>query len=265
MLLSEVIPFLDENKDNVKIHFAKGKEDADEALKVLLADKFKEWQEYQNNKNFERDYILSLVRLNNTEWLFAGIYRSFGCRSYKEGRKTYYKYRTKLQDDGSELIGKLIVRFDKPFRQSFCLLENYIAELDVLEIRRDFYKLPFPGYDKVCVTWEELYTVIETDDWKKPLQNRKGVYLITDRSNGKLYVGSATGNNKLWRRWKSYIRTGHGGNKAFLRLSKKHIRENFQYTILDTYTASTDDNEIRQREQWWKDVLKTKEFGYNMN
>lgn len=265
MLLEELIPFLKENGNKVKIHFAKGKPDADEALRELLLGGFKEWQEIQNNRNFEREYILSLIRLNSTEWLFAGIYRSYGCKSFKEGRRTFYKYKTKMLDEGSDLIGRVIIGYERLFRQSFCCLENHLDGMEVLEVRRDTYNLPFPGYDKVRVSWEELYIVIDTDEWKKPLLNRKGVYLITDTLTGKLYVGSATGRSKLWRRWKSYIDTGHGGNEALMKLSKKYIRENFQYSILDTFTASTDDKDILKREQWWKDVLKSKEFGYNKN
>ena len=265
MILSDLIPFLEENREVTKIHFAKGKPDPEEALRSFLLGDFKEWQETQKNRNFEKDYIVSLIRLGNFEWLFAGVYRSYDCKPVKIGKQTWYKYRTKLLDEGSELIGRVVIGFKRDFRQSYCLLDNYLEDLDVIEVRRNEYSIPFPGYDKVRISWEELYTVIDTDAWKKPLLNRKGVYLITDISNGKMYVGSATGNNKLWRRWKSYIRTGHGKNKALMKLSKKHIRENFQYTILDTYTASTDDAEIRQREQWWKEVLKTKEYGYNMN
>lgn len=38
------------------------------------------------------------------------------------------------------------------------------------------------------------------------------MYLITDSSNGKKYVGSATGENMIWGRWKDYIANGNGGN-----------------------------------------------------
>ena len=230
-----------------------------------MTGKFKAWQDRQGNKNFEKKYILSLIRLNNEEWLFAGIYRSYGCIPHKEGRRSWFQYKTKLLDEGSDLIGKVIVGFKRTFRQSYCCLQNYIEEFDVLEVRRTEYNIPFPGYDKVRVTWEQLNTIIDTEEWKKPLSNRKGVYLITDASNGKMYVGSATGKSKLWSRWRSYVITGHGGNEGLKKLRKKHIKENFQYSILETFTLSTDDTEIRKREQWWKEVLKSREFGYNEN
>ena len=59
------------------------------------------------------------------------------------------------------------------------------------------------------VTWEELSGLIDTDAWKTALANQKGVYLITDSSNGKKYVGSATGENMIWGRWKDYIANGN--------------------------------------------------------
>ena len=68
----------------------------------------------------------------------------------------------------------------------------------------------------------------------------------------------------IWGRWMNYIESGHGGNKDLKRLGKTYIQENFQYTILDVYKPGTDDKEIKDREEWWKGVLKSKEFGsYN--
>ena len=95
----------------------------------------------------------------------------------------------------------------------------------------------------------------------------KGVYLITDKSNGKLYVGSATGSEMIWGRWKDYLNTGHGGNEELKKLKFEHIQKYFQYTILDIYKPSTDDQDILDREDWWKDVLMSRDLrrGYNLN
>ena len=174
-------------------------------------------------------------------------------------------YDTELTDIGKDLIGKAIIHYRRQFRQSYCCLENYIDQLEVVEVRREMFTLPFPGYDKVSVSWKELYGIINTDSWKTVLQNQKGVYLITDTSNGKMYVGSAFGDEMIWGRWKAYIKTGHGGNKELKKLKFSHIQEHFSYTILDVYKSNTDDEIILDREKWWKDVLKTREFGYNGN
>ncbi len=263
MLLAGLIPFLKENSPFIKIHFAKGADDPEEAVKAFLLGNFKEWQEEQSGKNFECDYILSLIQLDKDEWLFAGLFECLGSRKLKDGN---YKYRTKQISEGSDLVGRAIVQVNR-WRNSYCWLDTYIDSMDVVEVRRNVYTKPFPGYENVCITWKELYTVIDTDEWKIPLKNMKGVYLITDTSNGFMYVGSATGERKIWGRWKSYIRTGHGGNAGLKELSMKHIKENFRYTILDVYTAKTNDEDIRLREKWWKNVLMTNKnfFGYNHN
>ena len=94
--------------------------------------------------------------------------------------------------------------------------------------------------------------------------------LITDRSNGKLYVGSATSDNgMLLQRWANYIDSGHGGNKELIELVNKegidYIKRNFQYSILENYNARVDDSVILERESWWKETLQSRKFGYNAN
>lgn len=102
------------------------------------------------------------------------------------------------------------------------------------------------------------------------LQNQKAVYLITDRSNGKLYVGSATSDNgMLLQRWENHIDSGHGGNKELIELVNKegidYIKRNFQYSVLENYNAKVDDSVILERESWWKETLQSRKFGYNAN
>lgn len=65
------------------------------------------------------------------------------------------------------------------------------------------------------ISWDELSRVITKDTWKTALQYQKGVYLITDSSNGKMYVGSAYDEEMILNRWKSYVKIGNGGNKEF--------------------------------------------------
>jgi len=62
----------------------------------------------------------------------------------------------------------------------------------------------FSGYDKVRQTFQQLETIIKRHkkDWVAALENQKAVYLITDTNTGKLYVGSAYGENgMLLQRW----------------------------------------------------------------
>jgi len=88
---------------------------------------------------------------------------------------------------------------------------------------------------------------------------------LTDVSNGKMYVGSAYGENMILGRWRAYVKTGHGGNTGLKRLTFDHIKQNFRYSILDIYKSTIDDQIIIDRENRWKEVLQTRKFGYNEN
>lgn len=83
-------------------------------------------------------------------------------------------------------------------------------------------------------------------------------------------MGSATSDNgMLLKRWKEYVETGHGGNKNLIQLVNEkgmdYIQNYFQYSILENYNSTISDELILERESWWKEVLKTRIFGYNAN
>jgi len=117
----------------------------------------------------------------------------------------------------------------------------------------------------VNISWSELSRVIKKENWKTALKNQKGVYLITDTSNGKMYVGSASEENMILGRWESYIDTYHGGNVDLKKLSDNHIKRNFRYSILNIFKSIIDDTTISARENWWKETLLSRKFGYNQN
>ncbi len=265
MKLKDMIPFLDEHKNDIKVHCAIGRNKVFEPLDVFKLGNFKEWQEHQKNKNFSRPYILSVIYCGKDEWLFAGIYKSLGVIGVSNSG--YFIYETELTDIGAEYIGKAVIRFEKGFRQSYLCFEKHIENFYLIELYRDACKAAFPGYDKVDISWKDLSEWIKTDSWKTALENQKGVYLITDISNGKRYVGSAYGDEMIYGRWTSYIKNGHGGNAELKKLGFDYIKTNFKYSLLEIFKSTADDKIILERESWWKDVLMTrnKRFGYNDN
>ena len=46
---------------NYKVHFATGSKDKKAPYNAFLIDSFQYWQECQTNKNFQREYVLSLI------------------------------------------------------------------------------------------------------------------------------------------------------------------------------------------------------------
>ena len=76
---------------------------------------------------------------------------------------------------------------------------------------------PFPGYENVLIDFNLLKTIVEKEEpsWKSALSSVKGVYIITDKSNGKIYIGSAYGIDSFWSRWSLYAKNGHGSSPKF--------------------------------------------------
>ena len=278
MEIYKLIPFLEENKHDIKIHCAIGETNKLQALYEFSKGKFKYWQECQRQKNFEKNYILSIIYLKKDEWLFAGIYKTVGLNEVQIGTKVRgyvrtgkYLYDTELLDYGKDLIGKLVISFEKDFRASYLLLENHLDKLTICEIRRQEYKFdPFPGYTNVHIQYDMLKEIIENNEtsWETALSNVKGIYLISDTFTGKLYIGSAYGNNAFWQRWAEYAKNGHGNNKLLKETISKNGKEyvsNFTFSILEIFGLNTMDDEIINKESFWKERLLTRKFGYNEN
>jgi hypothetical protein len=143
---------------------------------------------------------------------------------------------------------------------------SVIEQCEVEQILPDIFDNDiFPGYDKVNISWKELSRVLEKDTWKTALQNQKGIYLLTDVSNGKLYVGSAYGDEMILTRWRSYVKTAHGNNVELRSLEINYIKDNFRFSILDIYKSTTSQEIIIERENWWKEIFLSRKFGYNKN
>jgi hypothetical protein len=250
-----------------KLHLATEPNQA--LLQTFLEGKFQRYQEEQHRLNFQCDHIVGLIDLYNDAWLFAGVYKVLGVG---KGTNIEYLYQTELMPGLDDLIGRVIVHFERPSRQSYVWGDRYGHLLEVVEIKPQRMSIrEFPGYNKVIVTYRELGLIVAQQEpsWKAALENVQGVYLIADRSNGKLYVGSAYGGEGIWQRWMSYALTGHGGNKELITLIESEglkYCENFQYSILEIADIHTMDELIIERENYWKNaLLSRKPHGYNVN
>ncbi|MCI1983871.1 MAG: GIY-YIG nuclease family protein [Bifidobacteriaceae bacterium] len=173
----------------------------------------------KNNNLYVGGHAICLVRLpqNPDLWLFTtmktitkdtGIYNGVGW----EG--TEWK-------QFSPFYGRLIVKFHKgPY--SFVNASTVMNSIEVVQLLPDIYEdNHFPGYDNVCLPWKEMHRIIEGElmDWHNALANQKGVYVITDKNTGLLYVGSATAQtDMLLQRWKNYSDNGHGGDVELKRI-----------------------------------------------
>jgi hypothetical protein len=267
--LIDLIRLCNVDVDNVKIHCATGVESS--PLEAFLDGTWKQWQERQNQKNFECDQILSLIHLGANQWLFAGLYKVLGVKTGNVHNPNGFTYATQEIDGLSNLTGRAIIEFNKSFRASYLRGAKYLDELLVAAIREQRMTVgDFPGFNGILLSQTTLRTVVrETNpSWKSALSNVAGVYIITDNTTGKHYVGSAYGGVGIWQRWCAYAKTGHGGNKELRQLLAENGQEHslaFQYSIVEVCDLNSSDDYIISRECHWKNVLRSREFGLNSN
>lgn len=252
---------------NAKMHFATRVRN-NEPMDAFFNGTFKQWQEDQSGKNFEKPYILAWITFRKHEWMFAGLWKSNSWEERPDGR---YTYNTEIMEQGSEFIGRLIVHYNKPFRHSYPYALTSLDGISIKEILREPYTMtPFPGYEQVNLDFSQLQSIMyqKEPSWMSALSHVKGIYLITDMTNGKLYVGSAYGNYAFWNRWREYAESGHGGNivlRKLIRENGKEYADNFRFSILETRSMNAEDDSIIMRENYWKQILASREHGYNAN
>lgn len=212
---------------------------------------------------------ICLLKLSYDTWLLTTIKKVTKELNIYDG----INYEGEVLEEYKSYFGRVVIRYRKTFQQQGRYYGEICDDLEVQQILPTIFDGDdFPGYDKVRLSYRQLEAVLNRGkrDWIAALENQKAVYLITDKENGKMYVGSATSDyGMLLQRWRSYVANGHGGNKELVELvSEKgyeYIKANFQYSILENYNAKVDDHIILGRESWWKETLQTRKFGYNSN
>ncbi|WP_029790016.1 MULTISPECIES: GIY-YIG nuclease family protein [Vibrio] len=247
------------------------------------------------NKMFDGNWDpSSLYKQGNTEELLIGNYHNRGGKKvYRVGDKVFgfikikedrwllfhagvvtkdldamsgMGYDFEVLPEYDKYCGRLIVEYKNSSQYMIRRASKVIEDCKVLEILSDnFDDDLFPGYENVKLSWASLERVIKKESWQVALENQKGVYLITDTLTGRMYVGSAYGQDMMLGRWRDYVKTLHGNNKQLKLLESDYIKDNFEYSILEIFKSTVDDKVIQRRESWWKDILKTRSFGYNSN
>ncbi len=230
-----------------------------------------DWLLWRTQKRYfyENEIAICLLKLSYDIWLLTTVKRITKDYNIKDG----VSYEAEEIGILKQFYGRTIIKYHKYHQTQLRLYNDIYKDLVVSQLLPTSYDgEDFPGYDKVRLTFQQLETIIFRNkrDWIIALENQKAVYLITDTKTGKLYVGSATANNgMLLSRWKNYISNGHGGNVELIKLVEEkgfdYIKDNFQYAILENYNGRVDDGIILERESWWKETLKTRDFGYNIN
>lgn len=260
---AEIVP------ERTKLHIAtwSGQEDP---LDVYLAGKFEEWLHWQKKRYLERSFVIAMIQLPGANrWLFAGVYRTLGSGQPKDDG--WYYYSLEAHQACSEMNGRLVATFSRSGRQAYLDAENWTDQILLSEILPERLAISeFPGYKTVDLTKAELDLVVnqKLESWRAALSSVGGVYLISDTTSGKLYVGSATGEGGIWQRWVQYSETGHGGNIELRRLVQGegvNRTSAFRFSVLEIADTHTSIEDVLRRECHWKTILMTREHGLNAN
>ena len=231
------------------------------------------WNTWRGSRDdFNREFIFALIDFypQQHHWLFGGAYRIVGRRPKNKA----HSYDIELLPESEPFVGRLKLVLKRPGRIKAFNLENHYSEFVVSEILPEPYTGEnFVGFDNIDLHFAMLENLLiqQRLDWKTALENTKGVYMITDASNGKRYVGSAYGGTGIWSRWSCYIHTGHGYNDELTRIinqqGRNHAQKHFRFTLLEHFSMKTDDKVVIAREGYWKEVLLTRDtqYGYNKN
>lgn len=280
---TDFLPVPDPGHTKVKFNMRAG--DGGSEAWDLLMDDHEEWlnmsryrsKQPSNNMGSSR-HLLSFAQYypyGPQYFIFGG---SFDVRAVIPEVFDDYGYELIPRPEHAEYIKRLIIKIDKPIGRNVYLRRYEMVQEqlspEVYELAPDIKLGTFPGYQNVRLRHHEMQRIIANDEpsWKDALSSVKGVYVITDLSSGRLYVGSASGEaNGLWQRWSSYahLRNLTGGNRELEQLrtdlGDAHIIENFQYSIIEIFDPKTKADRILQRENYWKQALDSRLHGMNRN
>lgn len=282
--LNQFIKVPNLNKTKIKFNMNAGNVEI-RAWDLLFKEDETEWEQinawktkHPNNNLNHADYLLAFAQYypyGPEYFIFGGLYK---IKKIEPEVFDEVGYELTLMDDYKEYRKRFIVKLKKTIgRDLYNRLYKNIQdtlEPEVYEIAPNTKLGHFPGYQNVTLSHPQMQQIILRNEpsWKQALMNVKGVYVITDLSNGKLYIGSASGNTDgIWQRWSDYanIENLTGGNKLLneikLDKGKDYIVNNFQYSILEIFDTKTKADTIINRENYWKNVFCTRKYGMNYN
>lgn len=257
--------------DKSKVHLARHN-GSEHPLDVFIQGNFDEWQRWQDARNFQREFVVSLIQAGSpTRWLFAGLFRTNGCQERVDPTHHFF-YDLDRVPAAEEWVGRMYLTSRYKKRNSYLLGETLADDLVVTELLPNRLSIgQFPGYKNINLTKGQLDVVVgqNMDSWRSALSSVKGIYLITDTKTGRLYVGKADGEDGIWGRWSVYSATAHGHNvelKSEFGINALPERQNdLRFSLLEIADLNTMEQEIDDRENHWKEILMSRVHGYNRN
>lgn len=241
------------------------------------------YQSFQSKDVFNCNYIISFIGEPNDKARFIGVYDVIGKKELSEinitkadidsvfAHDTDFFYELKKRKGFEDIEGRIIISWGGSKQWHHWIDQT---KKEIWKILPPGYEKDFPGIDKVIIDFTEMKKIFNdkgkegNPDWYSNLSNVKGVYLILDKKTGNQYIGSAYGEECIWQRWCTYVKTnGTGGNQKLEELIKEipNYADNFQFSILKTLPKDSQNETVINEESFLKKCLGSRVWGLNRN
>lgn len=196
--------------------------------------------------------------------VFVGVWNVLGEKAVSASgqpiKAGHAVFDTQLREDLDHYRGRLVIDWGALGGERAWVQKANAQDKHIVEIRRRIEEPAFPGFAQLQIALDKVETIPFA--WQQVLRNARGIYLLVHHDTGQQYVGSASGDDGFYGRWRSYS-DGHGGNIAMKELGAK--AEAFAASILDVLGTDTTAQQIFERETLWKQKLGTRVIGLNKN
>lgn len=240
------------------------------------------YQSYQSKPKFHSaKQIVSFYGLHGTRAGFYGVYNVLGHQAHqpREGpimascdwssewnRDARFSYDLQRDPRFDDFRDRIVIDWGPG---TLAWVQDLVDKpvLQILEPGRGLP--PFEDYLEFSLKYDQLKGLFRNEDahqdWKAHLSAVGGVYLILAEGTGDLYVGSASGVEGIWGRWRDYAKSEHGGNVQLRKLiqSDSSYPHAFRFSLLQILPKTTVKKELIQHEERYKQKLGTRAKGLN--
>jgi len=264
---------------SISTKLVRHKEDRYPVTMLLRNNGLELYQRYQKDNVFHRiQQIVSFSGLPNNRAAFYGVYKVIGHHPAAKGQvlskclwskqlraESTFFYDLERDDRFNEFRDRIIIDWRGPRTWA-----QHLRSTAVFEVLPPGRKLdPFDDFLEFSLTYSQLKDLFANEeahrDWKIPLSNVAGIYLILATKTGDLYIGSAYGESGIWGRWRQYAISGHGGNvklKSLLKADPSYP-EFFRFSVLQILPRTMTRNKVLDIEAKYMDKLGTRATGLN--
>ena len=268
---------------NERLTYAKQSfEDTTAKTREMMSNLKEQERHIEDSVNEYRDKCVALINkeINEIQQKYENAEADYEKQYLATMADMVGTYREKISASKDE-YWKLVNQLDDLQRKVDAAVEAAKREEEMAN-KQEYYRLQLSkeDLDEICRLQEivpflrspePLYKVIYKMYYEKPYTDlvgrvvgsgvHCGIYKITNLQNKMCYIGQSA---NIAERWRQHIKRGVGAetatrNKLYTAM-KAYGVENFTFEIVEECERSL----LNERESYWQDYFKAKEFGYSI-